>query len=64
MPGKVTVPFEKGGTTVVIKDVPALVCPVCGAWYLDEATTDQVLQLGNAAASSGVEVGVVRLKAA
>jgi YgiT-type zinc finger domain-containing protein len=32
-PGKATVSYDKGDTTVVVKDVPALVCPVCGAYY-------------------------------
>ncbi len=62
--GKVTVSFDKDNCTVIIKEVPALVCPVCGAYYLDEATTGKVLEAGKAAVKSGAEVEVIRLKAA
>ncbi len=62
--GKTTVSFDEEGCTVVIKDVPALVCPICGAYYLDEVTTTKVLEVGRSALKSGAEVEVVRLKAA
>jgi YgiT-type zinc finger domain-containing protein len=62
--GKVTVSFDKNNCTVVIKEVPAQVCPVCGAWYLDEATAETVLEKGNAALKNGAEVEIIRLKAA
>ena len=62
--GKTTVTIDKNNCTVVIKDVPALVCPVCGAYYLDEETTQKVLDAGNTALKSGAEVEIIRLKAA
>jgi YgiT-type zinc finger domain-containing protein len=62
--GKVSVSFDRNNCTVVIKDVPAMVCPICGAYYLDEAVSGQVLELGNAAAKSGAEVEIIRLRAA
>jgi YgiT-type zinc finger domain-containing protein len=33
--GKVTVTYDEAGKTVLIKEVPALVCPECGAYYLN-----------------------------
>jgi len=62
--GKVTVSFDKDNCTVVIKDVPAMVCPVCGAYYLDEAITEKVLELGASAVKKGSEVEVIHLQAA
>ena len=62
--GSVTVSFDKNNCTIVIKDVPALVCPICGAYYLDETTTAKVLEAGNAAIKNGAEVEIIRLKAA
>ena len=35
-PGKVTVTFQRGDTTVIIKGVPAEVCENCGEYYLEE----------------------------
>jgi YgiT-type zinc finger domain-containing protein len=62
--GKVTVSFDKDNCTVVIKEVPAMVCPVCGAYYLDETITQKVLDLGSAVAKKGSEVEVIHLQAA
>jgi YgiT-type zinc finger domain-containing protein len=63
-PGKVTVSYDKGETTIVIKDVPALVCPVCGAYYLDLDITDEVAKIGNTAVKNGAMVEIIRMKAA
>ena len=63
-PGKATVSYDRGDTTVVVKDVPALVCPVCGAYYLDLDTTEKVAQIGRQAEKNGAVVEIVRMKAA
>ena len=42
-PGKTTVTLERGGTTLVFKDVPAQVCPNCGEAYVDEEITKRLL---------------------
>lgn len=34
--------LERGGSVIVIKDVPAEVCENCGEYYLSEATTEKV----------------------
>lgn len=57
-PGKATVTLERQGTTLVIKDVPALVCANCGEEYVDESTTDVLLRTADEAAQSGVQIAV------
>jgi YgiT-type zinc finger domain-containing protein len=36
--GKTTVSYDKDETTIVIRDVPAFICPVCDAYYLRIST--------------------------
>ena len=62
--GKVSVSYDKGETTVVVKDVPAKVCPVCGAYYLDIDTTEKIHQIGKNAENNGAVVEIIRMKAA
>lgn len=63
-PGHVTVTLERGGSIVLIKDVPAQVCDTCGNYVLSAETTRLVLERGNEAVRNGAELEVVRLKAA
>jgi hypothetical protein len=53
-----------GGTTLVIKDVPADVCDTCGDAFFGDDVTQQLLDLVREAAAAGVEVGVRRYIAA
>lgn len=62
--GKTTVSFNRNNCTVIIKEVPAMICPVCHAYYLQENITEKVLQAGTSALKNGVEVEIIRLKAA
>ena len=64
LPGNATVTLVRGGTTVVIKSVPAGVCGNCGEEYIDEATTRRLIEVTDAAARSGVEVEVRQFAAA
>ena len=50
--------FQREGTTVVISNVPADVCPDCGEGYFDRETTDRLLALVNEAAAPGVKVQI------
>lgn len=63
-PGHVTVTLERGGSIVLIKDVPAQVCDTCGNYVLSAETTRLVLERGTEAVRNGAELEVVRLKAA
>jgi YgiT-type zinc finger domain-containing protein len=58
IPGTATVTFQRSGTILVFKDVPADVCDNCGEEHLDEATTAQLLQEADQAARSAVDVEV------
>ncbi len=57
-PGAITVAFDRGGATVVVRGVPADVCANCGEEYIDEATTAQLLRTADAAAQAGVQVEI------
>ena len=56
--------FERNGMTLVIKEVPKLICPNCGEEYTDEETTERLLQIVEEAERSGVLTDVRRYRAA
>lgn len=62
-PGHVTVTLEREGTIVVIKNVPAQVCQDCSEYYLDQTTTDRVLEQAADAARRNAEMEVLRYAA-
>ena len=64
MDGTATVTFERGGTTIVIKSVPARVCEICGEEYIDEAVTARLMQQAEQAAREGVHIDVRQYAAA
>jgi YgiT-type zinc finger domain-containing protein len=43
--GRATITLERGGTTVVIKGVPAEVCANCEEEYVAEETTARLLRM-------------------
>jgi YgiT-type zinc finger domain-containing protein len=57
-PGTTTVTLERDGATVVIKGVPARVCPNCGEEYVDERVTRKLLQTAEDAVRHGVQVDI------
>ncbi|MHC4248013.1 MAG: type II toxin-antitoxin system MqsA family antitoxin [Planctomycetota bacterium] len=61
--GTATVTLQRGGTTVVIKDVPADVCENCGEYYLSEPVTRRALAMAEDAARKGAEVEILRFAA-
>jgi len=62
-PGTATVTLERGGTTVVIKNVPADLCENCGEYYLSDEMTDRVLAMAETAVAQGAEIEVLRFAA-
>lgn len=56
--GTTTITLERDGLTLVIKHVPALVCPNCGEAYVDEKVTAQLLRDAEAVAEAGAVVDV------
>jgi YgiT-type zinc finger domain-containing protein len=51
--GVTTVTLERDRLTLVVKNVPARVCPNCGEAYTDEAITSQLLVTAEQLAQSG-----------
>ncbi|MBS1623941.1 MAG: type II toxin-antitoxin system MqsA family antitoxin [Bacteroidetes bacterium] len=64
VPGKTTVSYDKDDTTIVIREVPALICPVCQAYYLDLDTADRVTRMVSEAVQNGAVVEVIKMRAA
>ena len=61
--GFTTVILERGGSTIVIKDVPAEICENCGEYYLSEDVTDKVHNFSEQACRQGVEIEVLKYAA-
>lgn len=60
-PGKTVITFVKDESTIVVKDVDAQVCDLCGAWYLEPEVVEEVRTVVEAEALTGHEVSVIRL---
>jgi len=56
--GTTTVTLEKKGSTIVFKEVPALVCDNCGEKYIEDFITKELLKRANKIIESGVEVDI------
>ncbi len=56
--GTATVTLERGGLTLVVKDVPAQICDNCGEAYVDEKAAAQLLAEAEASARAGTEINV------
>jgi YgiT-type zinc finger domain-containing protein len=63
-PGYTTVTLERGRLTLVVKDVPAQVCPNCGEAYTDEQAATQLLATAEQMAEAGTLVDVRQYVAA
>lgn len=59
-PGTTTITLQRDNSTVVIQDVPALVCDTCEEGYTDGEVTDRVLEIGDQAIAQGVRFDVRR----
>lgn len=54
--GTVTEPLERGDTVVLVKDVPALVCDVCGNSLLAAEEVERLQGILERAQAQGVEL--------
>jgi YgiT-type zinc finger domain-containing protein len=63
-PGKVTVTLDQDGATIVIREVPALVCQTCGEEYVDEEVAARLLRIAEEASQAGVQVDIRKYIAA
>ena len=57
-PGQTTVTLQRGDSTIIVKAVPADVCPNCGEYYLADDVSAKVLEQAEAAVRSGAEVEI------
>jgi len=61
--GRTNVTFQRGGSTVIFKDVPTDVCDNCGEYYLSEPLADRLHGLAEESIRNGVEVEVLKYAA-
>ena len=59
-----TVTLERGCLTMVVKCVPALVCPNCGEAYISESVTAELLTDAEERARTGAQVEIRQYVAA
>ncbi len=57
-PGTTTVTFERGCLTMVVKCVPAQVCPNCGEAYINEEIASALLKDAEKKATAGAQVEI------
>ena len=62
--GTATITLERAATTLVFKQVPALVCETCGEEYVGEDVSRMLLVHAEEAIKAGVEVDVRYYRAA
>jgi YgiT-type zinc finger domain-containing protein len=58
--GTTTLTMERGEATIVVKEVPADVCDICGEAFIDEDASEKVYEQTEAAVENGVKVNVRR----
>ena len=58
--GFASLTLERGGATLVFKQVPAEICDNCGEVFHGEDVTAEVLRQAQAAMAAGVELDVRR----
>lgn len=58
-PGHATATMQRGGCTVIFKDVPADVCENCGEYYLSDSVTRELLRRAEVAVQNGAEVEIL-----
>ena len=60
--GFTSITLEKNGSTIVFKNVPALVCDNCGEKYVDDVVTGTLLKKAQEIINCGVEVDIREYK--
>lgn len=56
--GETTVTLERGELTLVVRGVPARVCPNCGEAYVEDAVAADLLRTADQVARAGARVDV------
>lgn len=63
-PGMTTVTLSRGDATLVVRDVPAQICPNCGEDFVDTAVAASLEQAADAFQRSGMTHDVRRYELA
>jgi YgiT-type zinc finger domain-containing protein len=62
-PGRATLSFQEGDTTVIVKEVPADICRTCGEPYVSADVAAALDRRVDEAAQRGAEVEILRYAA-
>ena len=62
--GKATITLERGKMLMIVKNVPAQVCEVCGEEYIDEDASRRLAEVAEEEAKNGVALEVREYAAA
>jgi YgiT-type zinc finger domain-containing protein len=57
-PGLTTITLQRDETSLILKNVPALVCPHCGVAYADEATAARLLEIAREMEAAGMQMDI------
>jgi YgiT-type zinc finger domain-containing protein len=57
--GFATVVLNRGNSTIIVKNVPARICPNCGEYYLTAEITKSIFNIANEAIKKGAEVEII-----
>ena len=58
--GRTTVTLNRDSLTLVVKDVPALICDNCGEEYVEDHVAEQLLSTAGDSLNAGVQVDIRR----
>jgi YgiT-type zinc finger domain-containing protein len=62
--GKTTFTADRDGVTIIIKNVPARICNICGDEYFEAAVTAKILEQVKEAAKAGGQLNLREYTAA
>jgi YgiT-type zinc finger domain-containing protein len=57
-PKESTFVVEVGQSLIIFKNVPSMVCEVCGEVYFDESVAEEILSKADTLAASDVEIEI------
>lgn len=63
-PGFAVVTLQRGGHTLVVKNVPAEICENCGEYYLSEEVAARLYRQAEQSLKNGAEVAIGQYAAA
>jgi YgiT-type zinc finger domain-containing protein len=63
-PGTTVIPYVSETVNILVKEVPAMVCDQCGAWYVEPEILESVRQMIQEEKDSGHLVSVLTMKKA